>query len=243
MNHYKAIYLALGLALAAPAIAQTIGTGPKPTPTSAKDWPGKGYASAYPLWVERRAEFWVDCEKDQGAVVFFGDSITHGWTGVGKAFPALKVANRGIGSDTSKGLLWRLQEDVLDLHPRAVVMLIGINDIASGVSPSDVAGNIRAMVDQMHKANPKMPVILCKVMPWKVVPGKSPGRVMQLNALIEGIAIGRPQVAVCDTWTPFATPENVCRKEEFPDLLHPNEAGHTIWAAALKPVMEKMGIL
>lgn len=235
------IAVALAAALALPAIAQV--TGPSPIPPKPDSWPGIGYPKAYPLWDQRREGFWKDRQKDQGAVVFLGDSITHGWREVGKAFPTLKVANRGIGSDHSYGLLWRLQEDVLDLHPRAVVMLIGINDIAGGVKPSDVAYNIRLVVDRLRKANPKMPVILCKVMPWKVVPGKSPERVLQLNALIEALAIGRPQVAVCDTFSPFATAENVCRKEEFPDLLHPNAAGHAKWAAALKPVMEKMGIL
>lgn len=236
----RIITAALFVAIALPGIAQT---GPKPTPARGEDWPGKSYASAFPLWLERRAAFWKDREADQGAVVFFGDSITHGWTDVGKAFPTLKVANRGIGGDTSRGLLWRLQEDVLDLHPRAVIMLIGINDLAGNVKPGDVAWNIRAMVDQMRLANPKMPLILCKVMPYKVQKGLYPERIQQLNSLIEGLAIGRPQVAVCDTWTPFATPEGTSVREEFPDLLHPNAAGHVKWAAALKPVMEKMGIL
>lgn len=224
----------------APALSQT---GPKPTPTNPADWPGKGRASAYASWVARRDGFWKDREKDQGAVVFFGDSITQGWRDIDKSFPTLKIANRGIGSDSSRGLLWRLQEDVLDLHPRAVIMLIGINDIAGGVSPSDVAYNIRVMVDQMRAADPKMPVILCHVMPWKPVPGKSPERVQQTNALIDSIALGRPQVSVCDTYAPFATPEGICRKEEFPDLLHPNAAGHAIWAAALKPLFEKIGLV
>jgi lysophospholipase L1-like esterase len=226
--------------VALPAMAQT---GPKPTPQTAGEWPGKGHASAYAGWVKRRDEFWKARDKDQGAVVFFGDSITQGWRDVDKAFPTLKIANRGISSDSSRGLLWRLQEDVLDLRPRAVIMLIGINDIAGGVSPSDVAYNVRSMVDQMYKANPRMPVVLCHVMPWKPVPGKSPERIRQLNALIDGIALGRPQVSVCDTYTPFATPEGVCRVEEFPDHLHPNAAGHAIWAAALKPVFEKIGLL
>lgn len=238
---YITAVLAIGMALILPAIAQV--TGPSPIPPKPDSWPGIGYPKAYALWDQRRAAFWKDRDKDQGAVVFYGDSITQGWKNVDLAFPTLKIANRGIGSDHSYGLLWRLQEDVLDLHPRAVIMLIGINDIAGVGRPGDVATNIRLVVDRLYKYNPKMPVILCKVMPWKVVPGKSPERVLQLNTLIESIGIGRPQVAVCDTFSPFATPENVCRKEEFPDLLHPNVAGHTIWAAALKPVMEKMGIL
>lgn len=237
----KIVLLSLAVALAAmPALGQT---GPKPTPKNPDEWPGKGHASAYSGWVKIRNQFWTKRDQDQGAVVFFGDSITQGWRDIDKSFPTLKIANRGISGDSSRGLLWRLQEDVLDLHPRAVIMLIGINDIADGVVPSDIAYNIRTIVDQMHAADPRMPVVLCHVMPWKRVPGKSPERVQQTNALIDGIALGRPQVSVCDTYTPFATPEGVCRKEEFPDLLHPNAAGHVIWAAALKPVLEKIGLI
>jgi len=216
--------------------------GPKPTPKDPKDWPGKGVAGVYDLWTQRRQLFWENRAKDKGAVVFLGDSITHGWTGLDKAFPEIKVANRGIGSDSSRRLLWRLQEDVLDLNPRAVVVLIGINDLAAGVSPADVADNIRLLLDRMRRHDPRMPVVLCHVMPWKLQPGQYPERIQRLNRLIDGLAMGRPNVAICDTWPGLATPEGRADPTRFPDGLHPNAKGYEAWAASLRPVLARLKI-
>jgi len=87
------------------------------------------------LWRERRLKWWNDRERDQGAVVFLGDSITQGWASLAKDFPDLKVANRGISGDVTRGVLYRLKEDVLDLNPAAVVLLIGTNDLEDGGEP------------------------------------------------------------------------------------------------------------
>ena len=196
----------LGLIIAAVA-AVTARSGPTPPPVNNADWPGKGIAGAYDAWTQRRDLFWSERAKDQNAVVFLGDSITHGWSGLAGQFPTMKVANRGIGSDTSRRVVFRLKEDVLDLHPRGVVLLIGINDLAAGVSPGDVAYNIRLILDAIRKADAGTPVVLCHVMPWKKEAGKHTQRIRQLNALIDGLAVGRPNVAVCDTWKGLATPE------------------------------------
>ena len=86
------------------------------------------------------AEQWAKDEgHDRGAVVFFGDSITQGWGSLAKDFPNLKVANRGISGDTTRGLRTRLQGDVLDVQPKAVSMLIGTNDLDQGGEPEVVA--------------------------------------------------------------------------------------------------------
>jgi hypothetical protein len=95
------------------------------------------------IWRERRQSFAQTVRRDRGAVVFLGDSITHGWgDDLGGNFPTLKGANRGIGGDTSRGVLVRLREDVLVLRPRAVVLLIGTNDIEQGAAPETIAANI-----------------------------------------------------------------------------------------------------
>ena len=92
------------------------------------------------LWKQRRTLWSTQVERDQGAVVFLGDSITQGWGhGLGAVFPGVKVANRGISGDTTRGVLIRLKEDVLDLNPRAVVMLIGTNDLEEKATPETIA--------------------------------------------------------------------------------------------------------
>ncbi len=87
------------------------------------------------LWKSKRAAWAKDVEKDQNAIVFLGDSITQGWgDDIGGEFREAKVANRGISGDTTRGMLIRLEEDVLDLNPQAVVMLMGTNDLAKDLN-------------------------------------------------------------------------------------------------------------
>src|SRR6185503_7608711 len=65
-------------------------------------------------WRERRAAFAKQKAAQQHALVFFGDSITQGWSDDFRGkFPGLNVANRGISGDTSRGLLARVDADVL----------------------------------------------------------------------------------------------------------------------------------
>ena len=65
------------------------------------------------------------------AVVFMGNSITAGWY---KTHPEFFTANnfacRGIGGQVSSQMLCRFRADVINLHPQAVVILAGTNDIA-----------------------------------------------------------------------------------------------------------------
>src|SRR5207249_5490162 len=59
-----------------------------------------------PKWRDRRKHFFSRTDQDHGALVFFGDSITEGWQDDMKGmFPGVKVANRGIGGDTTRGML------------------------------------------------------------------------------------------------------------------------------------------
>lgn len=193
-----------------------------------------------PLWRDRREQWSKDREKDQGAVVFFGDSITQGWGALAKDFPNFKVANRGISGDTTRGLRYRLQVDVLDLHPKAVAMLIGTNDLDQGAEPAVVAENLKAIVAALHRANPAMPIVISKVMPRGAKPGKFPEKIRALNALYEAAFRNDKLVTFCDTWALFDDGTGQCKKEEFPDLLHPNAAGYAKWVEALTPIFTKL---
>ena len=123
-------FLTLGLTL-----ATTLGQGQSDLRIPATDdgLPGTGPLRRYEwfqnLWLEKRQGWAKQVQADQDALVFYGDSITQGWGDIGKAFPGIKCANRGISGDTTRGLLVRLQGDVLSLNPKGVVLLIGTNDL------------------------------------------------------------------------------------------------------------------
>ena len=215
-------------------------------PKDPSSLPGKGPAvvwSGLPkVWAQRHAEWARTAAQDQGAVVFLGDSITQGWHSLANAFPGIKVANRGIGGDTTRGVLYRLQADVLDLDPRAIVLLIGTNDLGNGAKPEDVADNIEMILQDIKRFNPHLPVVVCEVMP-RSDRGQHPAdRIEKLNTLIAAAIKSDPQFTLCDTWSIYADKNGDPPKDEFPDLLHPNAGGYEKWEAALKPIFVKLNL-
>jgi len=237
-----ALSLAIG-SLAAPGQTTTVNAPPTDAsalllfPTNQALLPGKGPIPKWKpfpkLWAQRRAEFARHREQDHGAVVFLGDSITQGWNDLAATFPELKAANRGIGGDVTRGVLFRLREDVLDLDPAAVVLLIGINDIGNGGNPKDIASNIRMILAELEESNPRLPIVVCKVMPSKKDVRR---KIQQLNSLLDEIIREDRRLIPCDTWGIFAAGDGTCYNGEFPDRLHPNKVGYAKWAAELKPI-------
>ena len=194
------------------------------------------------LWKQRRTLWSTQVQRDQGAVVFLGDSITQQWGfGLGAVFPGVKVANRGISGDTTRGVLIRLKEDVLDLNPRAVVILIGTNDLEEKATPETIDSDFRLLIATLKAHNPKMPIIACLVMPSSVSMRRPAEEIKKINALRMASIKGDPQVIPLDTWTLFADKTGEPVKDEFPDVLHPNDYGYIKFAAALRPIFATLG--
>ncbi len=182
----------------------------------------------------RRRSF-ADPSPDRGAVVFAGDSLIDQWTALAENFPALKVANRGISGDVSLELLRRFRGDVLACHPRAVVILIGTNDLAGGTSPARIAARLRRILTLAASFEDGVPVIVCRLLPREKEPGRFPEKIRELNALIDRLPAGRKGVSICDTFTPLAAEDGGHRESCFIDGLHLSPAGYHALAAALAP--------
>jgi hypothetical protein len=132
---------------------------------------------------------------------------------------------------------------VLALHPRAVVLLIGTNDLEEQAQPWVIATNYRRIIDELHRHNPAMPVIVCEIMPSSALKKRPANLIRRTNQLIREAMADQPQVTIIETWKLFAGAGNDAKPEEFPDLLHPNNAGYVKWAAALRPVLATLGFL
>ncbi len=196
------------------------------------------------LWLERRSKWATRKQQDEGSLVFLGDSITQGWgDDISGAFPGVKVANRGISGDTSRGVLIRLKDDVIALKPAGVILLIGTNDLAHKAEPETIAGNVKRILDELKKHDSKMPIILCQVMPSSTTKTRPADKIKEINKLYAEAVKGDPQVTFIETYTLFANKEGDAKPEEFPDLLHPNKAGYTKWAAAIRPILATLGFV
>ncbi len=204
----------------------------------AGDGPIRRYRWFRNLWKNRRSGWAKQVKQDQQALVFLGDSITQGWgPNMKNAFAGVKVANRGISGDTTRGMLLRLEEDVLSLNPTGVVMLMGTNDLEEGATPATIAANLKLIVAALKAHNREMPIVLCNVFPSSASKKRSATDIKEINRLYADAVKGDPQITVIDTWTLFANENGDAKEEEFPDLLHPNGKGYAKWAAALRPIL------
>lgn len=130
---------------------------------------------------------------DPGGIVFVGDSITQDFN-VYEYFPKHRVYNRGIGGDTSQGVLSRLPESVFELKPKKVFLNIGTNDLQlldDGIEA--IFLRQKEIVEKIHGFDPEIEIYLISVYP--VNPNIDAGTVgkrnnkdiKKLNALLSKI--------------------------------------------------------
>lgn len=237
LPRHKFPLLLLLIAFALSSFARADGLGPTPYPASERDWPGVGVVRVFPWMVQNREHFWTKRAQKQGAIVFIGDSLVGNWRTLEGAFPGMKIANRGIGGDVSRGVLFRFQEDVLDLQPTGVVILVGTNDLSAHGATVDVASNLAAVIAMAKKYNPAMPVVVCTVPP-RANPKAPirPGSLAELNVHIRSLA--SEHVKVLDLFTLFSTPAGEPEPEYFkPDLLHLDARGYEKFRDAIQPLL------
>lgn len=235
--------LLLAVLSAVPLIAAD---GPTPYPDAKAEaaWPGTGPIRVFNWMVDNRAWFWTQRSQSQGAVVFVGDSLTGNWKDLATNFPGMKIANRGIGGDVSRGLLFRFKEDALDLKPKALVICIGSNDLSCHADPGVVIANLTTIFSQARAQDPTMPIVLCQIPPRDsaTAPTK-PGAHAELNKRLIAFGVGKEHLIVIDLFTPLAGPDGKPIAECFAaDRLHLAGPGYAKWATALKPAFEQLGI-
>jgi len=179
-------------------------------------------------------------KANENRVVFMGNSITEGWSNVDPGFFQGKpYINRGISGQTTPQMVLRFKQDVVDLKPKVVVILAGINDIAGNTGPMTLEqsyDNIIAMA-QLARAN-GIKVVLSSVIPafdfpWK--PGMEPaGKVVALNKMIKEYA-DKNNIVYLNYFSAMADERNGLKKNLGDDGVHPNLEGYQIMA----PLAEK----
>ncbi|MBU6248831.1 MAG: SGNH/GDSL hydrolase family protein [Xanthomonadaceae bacterium] len=169
-------------------------------------------------------------------VVFYGDSITDAW---GRAagttfFPGQPYINRGISGQTTAQMVVRFRQDVIDLHPAAVVILAGTNDIAGNTGLASlpmIEDNLRTMTElaSVHGIR----VILASVLPttdypWH--PGLAPaGRIRALNAWLKAYAKAQGAVYL-DYYRALVNARGGMDRRYAADGVHPTPAGYAVMA-------------
>jgi len=174
--------------------------------------------------------------NDSERVVFMGNSITEGWSSFNKDFFVNNpFINRGIGGQTTPQMLVRFKPDVVNLNPKSVVILAGINDIAGNTGPitiENTAENIISMAEIAMANNIK--VYICSTLPaidfpWS--PGMNPGpKVIELNSILKNYCT-KNNITYVDYYLAMVDDKGGLKVPEFTsadDLVHPNLAGYKV---------------
>ena len=106
----------------------------------------------------------------ENQTVLLGDSITDffNWYELFYNFSKSSgqaVYNRGISGDTTDRLLERLQENVLNIKPKNIVLLIGTNDIGRGLPLSASIENLESIIKSTKEYCPDVNFIVEAVYP------------------------------------------------------------------------------
>lgn len=187
--------------------------------------------------------------QEQRKVVFMGNSITENWVSRhGQFFKDNGYVGRGISGQTTYQMVLRFYEDVVSLHPKAVVINGGTNDIALNNHPyveDRTFQNITIMADIAKKNGIK--VILTSVTPcdhygWRPEVTDVVAKIRSLNARIEAYA-KKNKCLYVDYFSAMADANGVMRDGLSDEGCHPTVAGYEIMEplvqAAIRKVVKK----
>jgi len=178
--------------------------------------------------------------------VLFGDSITQNWARFDSEWlQEHDFLGRGIGGQTTMHLLSRIRQDVIDLDPEYMVLLIGINDIARNngyIAVDDIFKNIVSIVE-LAKSNGIKP-ILCTLCPaheigWRRRIGDPRPQIAELNACIKAYAAAQG-IPLVDYHSVLRADDDSLDPRYRRDAVHPNLDGYKVMEKALLDVMENL---
>lgn len=203
-------------------------------------------------------------KSDGSQVVFFGDSITLGWSvgiaqGFGvweKHFGKYKPINMGNSGDITPVMLYRATNGNLDFPkgqaPRVAVLLCGTNnyvvkqsaggkekwELGIDTPPAEVADGVRAVAQAFRKKLPSTRVIVLGILPVKD-PVKWE-KCRETNRILASCEYPKDEVVFLDLAARFLNADGTQKAELFTDGTHLTTAGYQVMADAIAPQIERL---
>ncbi|MFC3563017.1 GDSL-type esterase/lipase family protein [Pedobacter jamesrossensis] len=184
-----------------------------------------------------------------GEIVFLGNSITEAGADWTSKFGIAHIRNRGIAGDLTDGLLKRLGE-IIYFKPKAVFILIGINDLFSlhhlednpalvydktVSSPAYVAKNILKIARKIHRGSPDTKIFVRTILPIRRQYLKAD--IILVNTIIKKNE-RKGYYKVIDFHAHFKDDNGELPQELTNDGVHLNDKGYAKWVSFEKAIIE-----
>lgn len=167
-------------------------------------------------------------------LVMFGDSITE-WAPWADIFRDVSMVNRGLAGDTTTGMLRRI-DTTLNVKPKLVCFMAGINDLAQGYSVEHIYQNYVDMLKVWQEND-----IRILVQSTLYVGSKLQGLNPQVSELIKRLQAYCEQhdIEFLDVNRVLA-PNKLLSNEYSCDDLHLNAKAYQVWAEILQPKIKEL---
>jgi len=218
---------------------------PKESNTSPyhNNWAQKYFVKRIQDFIQQPLEF--------GEIVFIGNSITEGGNDWSSKFRISHIRNRGIAGDLTDGVLRRLDE-IIYFKPKAVFILIGINDLFNLHQSEDnpelkytktipsteyIANNILKITKVIHRKSPRTKIYVRTLLPARKEFLKKD--ILSVNDNIKRNAI-KGYYKIIDLYSEFVDNNGDLINEFTKDGVHLNDNGYKKWVEFEKPVIEQL---
>lgn len=172
-------------------------------------------------------------------IVFLGNGIIAGceWS---ELFDNRHVKNRGINGDRTAWLLGRL-DPIIEGHPKKLFLMIGIDDLAAGMSPERIVADVGRVIDRFLQESKWTKVYVQSLLPVNGTDfSKFPNHyacghlIVTTNKLLEALCDSKG-VTYLDVWGALADDEGQLDKRYTNDGLHLTGEGFLVWRDVIKP--------
>jgi lysophospholipase L1-like esterase len=182
-------------------------------------------------------------------IVFIGNSITEGGRDWSEKFGIAHIRNRGIAGDVTDGVMKRLNE-ITYFKPKAVFILIGINDLFSlhhqednpalkydkvVPSPQYIGKNILKIAKIIHRKSPVTKIYVRTLLPTRRAYLKED--LLLVNEMIRKNE-AKGYYKVIDLYAQFADTKGELIAQLTKDGVHLNDEGYKKWVDFEKPIIE-----
>ncbi|HEY3780714.1 MAG TPA: GDSL-type esterase/lipase family protein [Fimbriimonadaceae bacterium] len=204
-------------------------------------------------WMPRHAQILGELQQDPDVkVVLIGDSITQffgsdkfGHSGDnGQAVWDQYLApynpiNEGFGWDRIENVLWRIQQGELNgIHPKAIVLMIGTNNLEVN-PPGEIKTGIQAVLRDIRARQPKAHIVLLGLFPrGQMQTDPLREKAHEVNMLLANMDLPR-NVKYVEIWSPFLQQDGSISSDVMSDYLHPTAKGYEIEMGVVEPILKE----
>ncbi len=218
-------------------LACLLGIG-KPAKAQGSDPASNKYSTFY----YQRATLFETLPVTSEDIIFLGNSITNGceWA---ELFQNPHVKNRGISGDVTMGVYDRLAP-ILQGKPAKIFLLIGINDVARGLSADSIVANVRKIAGKIRSESPGTRLYIQSLLPvtdhYHLFEGHTSrgALIPEINAGLKEVAEASQAVYI-DLYASFVDPATGKMNTAYTnDGLHLLGKGYLKWRDEIRPYLD-----